>query len=121
GDALRPDTIFRIYSMSKPITSVALMSLYEEGLFQLDDNVSRFLPAFADLQVWADGTPEKYTTTAPEREMTIRDVLTHTSGLTYGFMLSHPVDALYRERGIERADATLEDMVDRLTEVPLLF
>ncbi|HWW52410.1 MAG TPA: serine hydrolase domain-containing protein [Acidimicrobiales bacterium] len=121
GAALRPDTIFRIYSMTKPITSVAVMSLYEEGHFQLDDKVSRFLPSFADLQVWADGTPEKYTTTAPEREMTIRDLLTHTSGLTYGFMLTHPVDALYRERGVERPDQTLAEMVDRLAEVPLLF
>lgn len=123
GTPVATDTLFRIYSMTKPVTSVALMTLYEEGRFQLDDPVSRFIPAFADLAVWADGTPLQYTTTFPAREMTVRDLLTHTSGLTYGFMARHPVDALYRTRGIgglERV-GTLETMVDGLAELPLLF
>src|SRR5262245_63438755 len=95
GTPVEPETIFRIYSMTKPIASVALMTLYEEGRFQLDDPVSRFIPEFADLRVWDDGTPLAYRTTYPERPMEIRDLLTHTSGLTHGFMGRHPLDALY--------------------------
>lgn len=122
GAPMTEDTIFRIYSMTKPITSVALLSLYEEGRFQLDDPVSRFIPAWANLRVWSDGTPDGYTTTFPEREMQVRDLLTHTSGLTYGFMNRHPVDALYRRRGVERADAAdLGEMIDKLGELPLRF
>jgi CubicO group peptidase (beta-lactamase class C family) len=125
------DTIFRAYSMTKPVTSVALMSLYEEGRFQLDDPVSRFLPEMAALRVWEDGTPLSYRTTFPEREMNVRDLLTHTSGLTYGFMGRHPVDALYRRAGVEgRAPlapqegepaADLAEMVSKLAGLPLLF
>jgi CubicO group peptidase (beta-lactamase class C family) len=131
GAPLTAETIFRIYSMTKPIASVGLLTLYEEGQFQLDDPVSRFIPEFADLRVWEDGTPDAYRTTFPEREMQIRDLLTHTSGLTYGFMSRHPVDALYRRRGVEgrtvlgpseAAPATdLADMVGRLAEMPLMF
>lgn len=123
GTPLALDTIFRIYSMTKPVTSVALMSLYEEGRFQLDDPVSRFIPAFAGLRVWVDGTPLQYSTKHPEREMTIRDLLTHTSGLTYGFMARHPIDALYRRAGIGGLDkvGTLATMVETLSELPLLF
>ena len=121
GTPLGPDTIVRIYSMSKPITSVAIMALYEEGLFQLDDPVSRFLPSWADLRVWADGTPSRFTTSLPEREMKIRDLLTHTAGLTYGFMARHPVDALYRHRGVASPQSTIEELCDQLAEIPLLF
>ena len=122
GAALTHDTIFRIYSMTKPIVSVALLTLYEEGRFQLDDPVSRFIPSWANLRVWCDGTADSYTTQFPEREMQIRDLLTHTSGLTYGFMGRHPVDALYRRRGVERDGAKdLQEMVDRLAELPLAF
>ncbi|MFT4633132.1 MAG: CubicO group peptidase (beta-lactamase class C family) [Candidatus Pseudothioglobus sp.] len=110
------DTIFRIYSMSKPITSAALMMLYEDGRFQLDDPVTRFIPAFERLKVYsADGNH-----TAPLRPMTIRDLLTHTSGLTYGFMQSTAVDAMYREQGVEQS-ASLEEMVAKLADIPLLF
>ncbi len=91
GAPVELDTIFRLYSMTKPIVSVALMTLYEQGLFQLDDPVSRVIPEFAGLRVWDDGTPLGYRTTFPEREMNIRDLLTHTSGLTYGFMGRHPL------------------------------
>ena len=90
GLPMEKDTIFRIYSMTKPITSLALMMLYEEGHFQLNHPVSRYIPSFKKLQVWAGGTAEKYETKPCEREMTIRDLLTHTSGLTYGFMQEHP-------------------------------
>ena len=113
---MEEDTIFRIYSMSKPVTSVALMMLYEDGRFQLENPVSRFIPAFKDLKVYsADGNH-----TAPEREMTIRDLLTHTSGLTYGFMQSTAVDAMYREQAVEQSKS-LEEMVQKLAKIPLLF
>jgi CubicO group peptidase (beta-lactamase class C family) len=125
------DTIFRIYSMTKPITSVALMTLYEEGRFQLDDPVSRFLPELGGLRVWDDGTPLSFRTVPAERDITVRDLLTHTAGFTYGFMGRHPLDALYRRRGIEgRAvlapqegapSADLAEMVGKLGELPLLF
>jgi len=122
GTPMTTDTVFRIYSMTKPIVSVALLSLYEEGRFQLDDPVSRFIPSWADLKVWSDGTPDSYTVTFPEREMQIRDLLTHTSGLTYGFMNRHPLDALYRRRGVEReGSATTQEMIDKLAELPLRF
>ncbi|MGB5950426.1 MAG: serine hydrolase domain-containing protein [Parvibaculum sp.] len=124
GLPLERDSIFRIYSMTKPITSLALMMLYEEGHFQLNHAVSRYIPEFKGLRVWAGGTHEKYETKPAEREMTIRDLLTHTSGLTYGFMPGHPVAKLYRQRGIDGAatgDITLKEMVARLSELPLLF
>lgn len=75
---LEKDSIFRIYSMTKPITSLALMMLYEEGKLQLIHPVSHYIPAFADLQVWDEGTWDNYTTKAPEREMRVYDLLTHT-------------------------------------------
>jgi CubicO group peptidase (beta-lactamase class C family) len=122
GEAMTPDTIFRVYSMTKPIVSVALMTLYEEGRFQLDDPVSRFIPSWADLRVWSDGTADSYSTGFPEREMQVRDLLTHTSGLTYGFMARHPVDSLYRRRGVDADGSTdLAEMIDKLAELPLLF
>ena len=116
------DTIFRIYSMTKPITSVALMSLYERGVFQLDSPVSAFIPAFKQLEVFESGDRDHYRSVPAEREMRISDLLTHTSGLTYGFMNLHPVDAMYRARGVEgsRSSGTLHDMVETLGELPLL-
>lgn len=117
------DTIFRIYSMSKPITSVAAMSLYERGLFQLDTPVSIFIPEFKGLEVFQAGDRNHYRTIPAEREMTIRDLLTHTSGLTYGFMNIHPVDAMYRALGVEgsRSMGTLKGMAEKLGKLPLLF
>ena len=97
GLAMAPDTIVRIYSMTKPLTSVAVMMLYEQGLFQVDDPVSRFLPCFTTMRVAAGGQRGKIDTVPAARPITIRDLLTHTSGLTYGFMQSTLVDALYRD------------------------
>ena len=114
------DTIVRIYSMSKPITSVALLTLYEQGLFGLDDPVSSLIPSWKDLQVWHDGSPISYNTRPPEREMTVRDLFTHTSGLSYSWMQRHPVDTLYRRRGLD-AGHKLEDWVEILADIPLLF
>ena len=120
---IEEDTIFRIYSMTKPITSVALMTLYERGLFQLDTPVSAFIPEFKHLEVFESGDAQQYHTTPAEREITIRDLLTHTAGFTYGFMNVHPVDALYRAQGVEGSSSkgSLHDMVQKLSTLPLLF
>lgn len=120
GAPMTPDTIVRIYSMSKPITSVALLSLYEEGRFRLDTPVSTFIPSWSDLRVWQDGNVTNYTTAYPEREMTVRDLLTHTSGLTYAWMGRHPVDGLYRRAGLDQPHK-LEHWVEILAGLPLLF
>ncbi|KAB7741662.1 serine hydrolase [Parvibaculum sedimenti] len=124
GAPMERDSIFRIYSMSKPITSVALMMLFEEGHFQLNHEVSRYIPEFRKLRVWAGGTNAAWATKEPARPMTIRDLLTHTSGLTYDFMNQHPVDRLYRRAGIDslaKDKMTLKEMIERLAEIPLLF
>jgi len=91
---MRPDTIFRIYSMTKPLTSTAIMMLYEEGRFQLDDPISKFIPAFANQRVFMGGSRGKMELAPAERDITFRDLLSHTSGLTYGFIESNPVDGL---------------------------
>ena len=119
---MQQDTIVRIYSMSKPITTVAAMMLYEHGLFQLDDPITRFLPQFKDMQVWTGGEGANMTTRPAERTFTVRDLMTHTSGLTYGFMEMTPVDALYRENKVtfEQGQRTLAELVDDLAQLPLL-
>ena len=116
------DTIFRFYSMTKPLTSVAIMQLYEDGHFQLDDPISRFIPAFANQRVYVSGSRGKYETVPAERDINFRDLLSHTSGLTYGFMESHPVDAMYRAAKIDfqSSPKTLAEMVDTLARLPLL-
>ena len=96
---MRPDTIFRIYSMTKPITSIAIMMLYEEGRFQLDDPVSRSSRPSRDLRVFTGGSRGRSRRVPAERDITFRDLLTHTSGLTYGFMERNPSMRLYREPG----------------------
>jgi len=117
------DTIFRIYSMSKPVTSVALMMLYERGLFDLRDPVHRFIPQWKDLQVYKGGSWPLYQTVPCARPMTIKDLLTHSSGLTYGFMRMTNVDRGYRKKKIQvpRPGYTLQNMVDDLATLPLEF
>jgi len=117
GKPMRPDTIFRIYSMTKPITSVAVMMLYEEGKVDLDAPVARYIPAFEGLRVY-DGSG---TGATPPRPMTVRDLLRHTSGLTYGVFGDTPVDRLYRKANILDRDSTLEEMVEKLADIPLLY
>jgi len=123
GRGLEPDSIFRIYSMTKPVTSVAAMMLYEEGRFQLDDPISRYLPAFAETRVFTGGTARKPETMALERAITFRDLFTHTSGLTYGFMGASPVDAMYRLNGLDGGTTELStaDFMLKLAEMPLQF
>ncbi len=125
GKPMAEDTIFRIYSMSKPITSVALMMLYEHGHFQLDDAVHKWIPAFRDLGVYRTGRYPNFLTAPCQRPMTIRDLLRHTSGLTYGFMQRTNVDAAYRKVGFgrlgERFEGTLAEMAEQLGHLPLEF
>ena len=122
GTPMAPDTIVRIYSMTKPLTSVAVMMLYEEGRFQLDDPVARVLPAFADMRVMTGGNRQRLETVPAARDVTVRDLLTHTSGLTYGFMDATLLDAAYRDAGVDfqTADATLGEVVGRAAALPLL-
>lgn len=122
--AVAPDTIWRIYSMTKPITSVAAMMLWEEGAFELKDPVSRFLPEFADQKVWRGGSVTRPDLEPLMNPMAIWHLLTHTCGLTYGFMYSHPVDALYRRAGFEWGvppNTDLPGVCDRVAALPLLF
>ena len=84
--------------MTKPITSVAVLMLYERGLLHLDDPASEFIPSFKQLEVFESGDAENYRTIPADREITVRDLLTHTSGLTYGHTHAHPIDAMYRAR-----------------------
>ncbi len=121
GVAMRDDTIFRIYSMSKPITSVALMTLYERGAFQLEDPVHRFIPAWRELRVFDGGNYPLFATRPCERPMTVRDLFTHTAGLTYGFMERTNVDRAYRRLGIGERDRTLDEMIATLAKLPLEF
>jgi CubicO group peptidase (beta-lactamase class C family) len=124
GLPIEADTIFRIYSMSKPITSVAAMMLYEEGGFELKDEVSRFIPSFADTLVYHSGSYVNPITEPMVEPMRIWHLLTHTSGLSYGFHYSHPVDAIYRAAGFEWGvprDLDLAACCDRFAELPLVF
>lgn len=116
------DTITRIYSMTKPLTSVAVMMLYEEGRFQLDDPVARFLPEFSEMRVLTGGNRNKFESEPARRPITIRDLLSHTSGLTYGFMEATLVDELYRRNGVDfhLKDASLAEVVARVAKLPLL-
>ena len=116
GDALEPDDVFRIYSMTKPLTSVAIMILVEEGAVSLDDPVSKFIPAFADVTVLTDSGER----VAPDRPISIEHLLTHTSGLTYGFFGDSAVDRIYNQSGFFTRAEGLEDFARRVAALPLL-
>jgi CubicO group peptidase (beta-lactamase class C family) len=122
GVTMADDAIVRIYSMTKPLTSTAIMMLYEEGRFQLDDPITRFLPYFANQRVYAGGSRGKLETVPAARDITFRDLLTHTSGLTYGFMEANPVDGLYRSGGVDfqTQETSLEEVVKRAAAMPLI-
>ncbi|MCY4063334.1 MAG: serine hydrolase [Chloroflexi bacterium] len=115
------DTIFRIYSMTKPITSIALMQLYERGKFHLSQPVSRFIPAFGKTKVLS-GVGFLGQQLAPQNPaMTIHHLLTHTAGLSYGFFLDSPIDELYRNSIFRSETATLEEKITGMAELPLRF
>ncbi|HEX2686946.1 MAG TPA: serine hydrolase domain-containing protein, partial [Kofleriaceae bacterium] len=118
---MRADTIFRIYSMTKPVTSVALMMLHERGAFALNDPVHRYIPAWEHLRVYRYGRYPHFTTEPAARSMTIRDLLTHTSGLSYHIAERTPVDEVYRQLGIGSPDGTLREMIEKLAKLPLEF
>jgi len=113
------DSIFRIYSMTKPIASVALMMLYEEALFNLTDEISQYIPAFRDVKVWGAGGKLDI----PNRPITIQDLLRHTAGLSYGeyAQTQSPVDKLYDEADLFNLDLTNEEVVSRIANLPLRF
>ena len=133
GEPMGTDSIFRIYSMTKPIVCSALLTLYEEGAFQLADPVAHFIPGFADVRVYAGPetpgtspgaapvTLQATRTAAPHREVTIRDLLPHTAGLTYPWMEYGPVEELYRRHVSHLSDQPLADLVQQLTAMPLAF
>jgi CubicO group peptidase (beta-lactamase class C family) len=118
------DTLWRIYSMTKPITSVAAMMLWEEGRFELKDPVSRWLPEFADMRVFRGGAMAKVVTEPAREPLAMWHLLTHTSGLSYGFHHANPVDALYRAAGFEWASPPGMDLTaccEAWSQLPLLF
>ncbi|THD75391.1 MAG: class A beta-lactamase-related serine hydrolase [Bradyrhizobium sp.] len=120
---VRDDTIFRIYSMTKPITSVAFMMLLEEGRVALDEPVHQYIPEWKNLGVFQAGIAPAFLTRPPSRPMLIVDLLRHTSGLTYAFQQRSNVDAAYREMKIGEVEkaGTLQSMIDDLAKIPLEF
>ena len=122
GKPATDDTLYRIYSMTKPITSIALMQLYEQGRFLLDDPVHKYIPACRNLQVYQSGIHPNFVTRAPARAMTIRDLLTHQAGLSYGFSCRTNVDAAYRQLGLDgHSGLSLDGLIDELSRLPLEF
>jgi CubicO group peptidase (beta-lactamase class C family) len=124
GLPVEADTRWRIYSMTKPITSVAAMMLYEEGAFQLSDPIARWLPEFAETRVYAGGSALKPVTAPQTEPIRVWHLLTHTSGLTYGFHHNHPVDAVYRAAGHEwstPAGADSAEVCRQWAAMPLVF
>lgn len=120
---LRVDSMFRLYSMTKPVTSVALLTLYEQGKFLLTDPLENYIPAFKDVKVYAGQDADgKLRLEAPKRKITIQDVFRHTAGFTYGFFGDTPVDRAYRAAGIDYAKMnSLKQMVDAIATMPLLY
>ena len=124
GLPVTDDTVWRIYSMTKPVTSVAAMILYEEGRLALTDPVSDFIPAFKDVRVYAGGSDLKQLTVPATEPVRVWHLLTHTAGLTYGFHRVHPVDAMYRAAGFEWGTPPGTDLAracDLWAGFPLLF
>jgi CubicO group peptidase (beta-lactamase class C family) len=124
GQPVELDTVFRIYSMTKPLTAVAALMLWEEGAFELKDPLRWYLPAFGDTRVWRSGSAMSPVTEPQTEALLVWHLFTHTAGLTYGFLHGHPVDALYRQAGFEWGTPpglTLAEVCDRLAGLPLLF
>jgi CubicO group peptidase (beta-lactamase class C family) len=121
GTPIKEDTIFRIYSMTKPITGVAMMILFEQGKWRLDDPVTRYIPEFKNLRVVKtvnkDGSLELEDMARPP---TMREIMSHTAGFGYGLAEDHPVDKMFREKGVLSA-TSLKQMIDRTAEIPLMF
>ena len=122
---MQADAIFRIYSMTKPVVSLALMMLHDEGKLQLHDKVARYIPAFAKTKVYSHISEKQARFVEQDPPMSIFHLLTHTAGLSYGGDPWHPVDKLYeaawRRHGFFRRDTRLRDMIDHLADLPLSF
>ncbi len=116
---MQKDTLFFIASMTKPITALTTMMLYEEGHFQLNDPISHFIPAFKDVKVFVKSNEDGVEVTEPIREITIRDLLTHTSGLGYDFHTDSPVGELYRQAKLQEPGYRLKELVHGLSQLPL--
>ena len=123
GKPMRDDALFRIYSMTKPIISVALMMLYEEGRFGLSDPITPFVPAFKQTKVYAGMLRNGMRLVEQDQPITFHQLLTHTSGLSYGFNFDTPVDDLYRQVFPDtfRRDRSLKDAIERIASLPLAF
>jgi CubicO group peptidase (beta-lactamase class C family) len=124
GTPVTGDTLWRIYSMTKPIISVVAMQLWEEGRFELTDELSRYIPSFAGVRVYDKGTALRPYTVPATEPIRLWHLLTHTSGLTYGFLQTSIVDALYRQAGFDMtptAGLDLATACDRFAALPLLF
>lgn len=109
------NSLYRIYSMTKPITAAAVMQLYEQGKFHIDDPVSKYLPEFKQQKLWADGKLIK-----PQKRITIRHLLTHTAGLTYGWIPEDPVDQQYQKAQLF-SSKDLNEFIEKLAELPLKY
>ena len=121
GAPMEKDTIFRIYSMSKPITGVAMMILYEEGKWKLDDPVTKFIPEFKNLKVMTGVDDKGNMITVPaERPPTMREIMSHTAGFGYGLGDRHPVDRMFRDKRVLASNG-LNEMVNRVADIPLMF
>lgn len=121
GRPLKDDTIFRIYSMTKPITGVAMMILFEEGKWNLDDPVSKYVPELANLTVMTGVDDKGQIITVPaKRSPTMREVMSHTAGFGYGLEYTNPVDKQFRDKGV-LASSSLQEAVNRVATIPLKF
>ena len=118
---MKTDSIFRIYSMTKPIVSVAVLMLMEEGKISLDDPISKYLPELKDLKVGVEGSDGKFELVPTKREITILDLLTHTSGMTYGVFFDSKVKSLYKQAGIHSGNYTTKEFVEKLGKLPLAY
>jgi CubicO group peptidase (beta-lactamase class C family) len=123
GRALRDDAIFRIYSMTKPVTAVAMMALVEDGACDLDDALAKYIPAFADTHVYCAGAIDAVQTEPPRTPLTIRHLLTHTGGLTYANQKVEPIATLYRNAKVDFSAARNDfaNAVDDVAQLPLAF
>ncbi|THD75265.1 MAG: class A beta-lactamase-related serine hydrolase [Phenylobacterium sp.] len=122
GQPMPKDEIFRIYSMSKPLTGVAMMILFEEGKWRLDDPVTRYVPEFKNLKVMVKADADGKITEVEDmkRPPTMREIMSHTAGFGYGLGDKHPVDKLYREKKVLGASG-LHEMIERTATIPLMY
>jgi CubicO group peptidase (beta-lactamase class C family) len=120
GSPMQKNSIFRIYSMSKPITGVAMMMLFEEGKWQLNDPVAKYIPEFANLKVYGEDAKGAVALKDPEHAVTMRELMSHSGGFTYGIFSDTPVDKLMREANVLSNDNTLDEFIKRVAKLPLV-